>query len=104
LVEYKGDAMPVGIYIKNNAFTNHIIELSHGDMIYLFSDGFIDQFGGSNNKKFRSHYFKELILDGAIKPYNLQKENIETAFENWRGNNQQTDDILIMGIRYQINS
>ncbi len=100
LVEYKGDAMPVGIYIKNDAFTNHIIDLHQGDMIYLFTDGFIDQFGGTNNKKYRSHNFKELILEAAKKPCNLQKEFIETAFEKWMDNNQQTDDILVMGIRY----
>lgn len=100
LLEFKGDAMPVGIYVKKDFFSNHIIDINTGDMIYLFSDGFIDQFGGINNKKYRSNNFKELLLTASVWSSDEQKEMIDTAFENWRGSNQQTDDILVMGIRY----
>jgi serine phosphatase RsbU (regulator of sigma subunit) len=102
LTEYKGDAMPVGIYIKNDAFTNHTIELNHGDMLFFFSDGFVDQFGGPNNKKFRSNKFKELLLSISEMPCDAQKKIIEDTFEKWKGNNDQTDDVMIMGIRYEM--
>jgi len=104
LAEYKGDPMPVGIYIKNEAFTNHIIDIKDGDMIYLFSDGFIDQFGGPNNKKYRSNNFKNLIFEASKQPYCGQKKILEDTFKNWQGNNEQTDDILVMGIRYKLRS
>jgi serine phosphatase RsbU (regulator of sigma subunit)/sensor domain CHASE-containing protein len=104
LVEYKGDPMPVGIYIKNEAFTNHIIDINDGDMIYLFSDGFIDQFGGPDNKKYRSNNFKKLIFEASKEPYCGQKKILEDTFKKWQGENEQTDDILVMGIRYKLRS
>jgi serine phosphatase RsbU (regulator of sigma subunit) len=100
LIEYKGDSMPVGIYMKNDPFTNHLIDLHDGDQIYIFSDGFIDQFGGPKNKKLLSKNFKNLILASSQNPICEQKNILNNAFTEWQGENPQTDDVLIMGIRY----
>jgi len=100
LIELKGDSMPIGIYLRNDPFTNHIVKLHHGDVIYVFSDGFIDQFGGPLNKKFLSKNFKSLLLKVSQKSMNEQKEILENAFLEWQGENPQTDDTLIIGIRY----
>jgi serine phosphatase RsbU (regulator of sigma subunit) len=100
LIEYKGDSMPVGIYMKNDPFTNHLIDLHDGDQIYIFSDGFIDQFGGPKNKKLLSKNFKNLILDASQYPICEQRNFLKSAFTEWQGENQQTDDVLLMGIRY----
>jgi len=99
LIEYKGDKMPVAIYERMNDFTNHEIKLEQGDMLYLFSDGYADQFGGENGKKFMYKRFKELILTNAHKTMEKQKEILENTIEKWIGNGEQTDDITVVGIK-----
>jgi serine phosphatase RsbU (regulator of sigma subunit) len=100
LTEYKGDSMPVGIYLKNEPFTNHLIDLHDGDQFYIFSDGFIDQFGGPKNKKLLSKNFKNIILVASQMPICDQRNFLKNAFTEWQGDNPQTDDVLLMGIRY----
>ena len=80
-------------------FTNHIIPIKKGMSIYLFSDGYKDQFGGDNRKKFGVQKFKELLL--SIQPLNMQKqkETLASAHEDWKGDTTQIDDILVMGIK-----
>ncbi len=82
-----------------NKYTNHVISLKKGMSIYLFSDGYIDQFGGSERKKFGSQKFKDLLL--GIQHLNMQKqkEAIASAYKEWKGDIAQIDDILVMGIR-----
>jgi serine phosphatase RsbU (regulator of sigma subunit) len=99
LIEYKGDSMPVGVYVKNDSFTNHVIDYKAGEAIYLFSDGFVDQFGGPLNKKFLSKNFKKLILSASQLPVCVQKEYIVDEIKKWQGDNPQTDDILLLGIK-----
>lgn len=99
LTEYKGDNMPVGIYAKTNSFTNNNIDIKKGDILYIASDGFSDQFGGSDAKKFRSKNFKQLLLDNAQYPLKIQKENIQLTFQNWRGNLDQVDDVMVLGFK-----
>ena len=70
-----------------------------GDVIYLFSDGFADQFGGPNNKKFFSKKFRELLLQVHKLPMQKQKESLIKAYEDWKGDCEQVDDILVIGIR-----
>ena len=98
LIELKPDKMPIGIYQKMERFTTYDLQLEDGDQIYLFSDGLIDQFGGSKNKKFKSRQFKNYLLKIANKPMDIQKKLLEDIFVEWKGNNEQVDDITIVGI------
>lgn len=96
--EFKPDKMPIGIApLEERSFTNHRIELEADDSFYLFSDGYIDQFGGERNKKFKSGKFRELLLSLQDKPMNMQLGIIEKTFYDWKGSSPQVDDILIFG-------
>jgi serine phosphatase RsbU (regulator of sigma subunit) len=100
LTEIKGDRMPVGIHINfDKPFTNHIIDLESNDQIYLFSDGYADQFGGPRGKKFRYKQFKELLVNISHEPMNIQKEILNNVHDKWRGSLEQIDDILVFGIK-----
>ncbi len=101
LVEMKGDKMPVGIHVTNHPFYNHEVSLKKGDSIYIFSDGFSDQFGGEKGKKFKIKNFKTLLLENWEKPMEEQKAIINYAFDQWRGDHDQVDDILVIGIRFE---
>ena len=101
LLEYKGDKMGISAH-KENAdfvFKTHEIDIHKGDSIYLFSDGYADQFGGSRGKKFKYKQFQQLLLDNSAIPMNEQRKVFDNTFEAWRGNLEQVDDILIIGIR-----
>jgi serine phosphatase RsbU (regulator of sigma subunit) len=92
--------MPLGYYQgKDRAFTNHDIELEQGDTFYLFSDGFIDQKGGKNNKKYMSRAFKNTLIKIQDEALHDQKELLDKELADWMGNNPQIDDILIVGVR-----
>ncbi len=99
LLETKADKQPIGAYETENSFQNHEIELQKGDMVYLFSDGFADQFGGSKGKKFNYKQFKQLLKDVSNLPVDEQKETLIDAHKAWKGNQEQLDDICIMGVR-----
>ncbi|HDR90541.1 MAG TPA: hypothetical protein ENN63_13060 [Bacteroidetes bacterium] len=100
LIEIPGDKMPIGIYDRYlKPFTNHVLDYYPGDTIYLFSDGFIDQFGGKKEKKFKSHRFRNLLASIQDQPLNRQMELMEEAFLTWKGTLDQLDDILVIGIR-----
>ncbi|OFX89534.1 MAG: hypothetical protein A2W99_14505 [Bacteroidetes bacterium GWF2_33_16] len=100
LTEYKGDRMPVGIHINfNKPFTNHEIEIKNNDHIYLFSDGYADQFGGESGKKFRYKKFQELLTEINEFPLYQQKEMLENAYIDWRGSLDQIDDVLVFGYK-----
>jgi serine phosphatase RsbU (regulator of sigma subunit)/Tfp pilus assembly protein PilF len=96
--EIKGDKMPVGYYFNMEKFSNHEIKVSGGDKIYLFSDGFADQFGGPKGKKFKYSQFKELLTSVVNLPMAQQKETIEKTYHQWKGTIEQLDDVLVMGI------
>lgn len=100
LLHFKADKMPIGIYFKGDqSFTNQEIEFQKGDTIYVFSDGYVDQFGGEKNSKFKSKQFKELLVNIQIKSMTEQKEILDQTIEKWKGENEQIDDILVMGIK-----
>lgn len=99
LVEIKGDRQPIGIHSMESDFTSHTLTLEPGDSFYLFSDGYLDQFGGSGRKKFKSLNFKKLLLSLQDEPLLEQKKLIEKAFEEWKGVNEQIDDICILGVK-----
>ncbi len=99
LTEYKPDRMPISYYFKMGRFTTHEIQLQPGDQIYLFSDGYADQFGGKNRKKYKYKAFKELLIENTgAHMYQQHKALLETIVE-WQGDFEQIDDMVILGIR-----
>ncbi len=99
LIEYKADKQPIGKYTSPKPFTSHKIALNKDDVVYLFSDGFSDQFGGPKGKKYMAAKFKKLLISIHKKPMNQQKDLLETAFENWKNKEEQLDDVCIIGVR-----
>ena len=93
--------MPVAVHINDfNLFTNHEIEYQPGDAFYMFSDGYADQFGGTDGRKFMLKRLKETLLSIWEKPMAEQKEILHKIHMDWRGEqNDQVDDILIIGFR-----
>jgi serine phosphatase RsbU (regulator of sigma subunit) len=101
LIEIKGDRMPIGINITTErSFSNHSINLHDGDMVYLITDGYPDQFGGPAEKKFKYKPFKNLLVSIADKSMIDQQEVLKKTLIEWRGNIRQVDDILILGVRF----
>jgi sigma-B regulation protein RsbU (phosphoserine phosphatase) len=102
LIVIKADKFPIGGYMgeKLRNFTNHEMDLQKGDVIYLFSDGYADQFGGIDDSKFLIRRFREIILKIHNEPMNEQKEILNQIHDDWRGNSVQIDDILVIGIRF----
>lgn len=100
LIEYKADKFPVGAFVDNEIriFKNHEIPVQKGDMIYLFSDGYADQFGGPDGKKFKYKALQKLIMETYSKPGRVQKEIFEKTFEDWMGRLEQVDDVLLIGV------
>lgn len=100
LEEIKGDKMPVGIHLsEKESFTNNIIPLDGITAFYLFSDGFADQFGGPEGRKFKAKNFRELLAKNHARPMAEQRLALETAFSEWQGCNDQVDDVLVVGVR-----
>ncbi len=97
---YKGDPMPVAIHEKLEDFKLNTIEIEPGDCIYIFSDGFADQFGGPKLKKLMSNRFRELIIESSGKNMREQSEALETAFEKWKGKVEQIDDVVVIGVKF----
>lgn len=100
LISAKGDKQPVGRYSNKSPFETHSIQLESGDSIYLFSDGFVDQFGGEKGKKYKASNFKELIASISDDELSYQEASLNSAFENWRGSLEQVDDVCIMGVKF----
>jgi len=100
LIELKADRQPIGKYAYRKPFTLHTFDLMLNDTIYLFTDGYADQFGGPKNKKLKYSAFKELLIAQKNTNMNTQAENIFQFFENWRGSHEQIDDVCIMGLQY----
>ena len=96
----EGDRFPIGKYTDViNKFTNHSIQLDKGDLIYLFSDGYADQFGGPKGKKLYKKNFYKILEEAAKWPIEHQKFILEKKFNEWKGNLEQVDDILVIGIK-----
>lgn len=101
LIEIKADKMSVGSYKEGKLieFKNHILPIQKGDVFYLFSDGFPDQIGGPNRKKFYYPPFKELLVSIHKMDMNEQKNLLDQTITSWQGERDQTDDILVVGIK-----
>lgn len=100
LTEYTADKMPVAVHIRDYLpFTNHTIELQKGDTFYIFSDGYSDQFGGQEGRKFLSKRFKALVVGMNAQSMLQQRETLLQEHHRWRGDTEQIDDILVIGFR-----
>ncbi|MDF1546318.1 MAG: two-component regulator propeller domain-containing protein [Bacteroidales bacterium] len=100
MIEIKPDKMPIGYYPNEKpSFTNHVIQLESNDTFYLFSDGFADQLGGDNALKYKLANLQRVLFENHKKPMLIQKEILEQELNNWMNGQEQTDDILLMGVR-----
>ncbi len=99
LLETKATRNPIAIYIKEKDFAQTDIELQKGDTLYVFSDGFPDQFGGDSGKKYSTKRFKAFLLSIQDKPMAEQRELLDKEILEWRGETEQIDDIIVLGIR-----
>jgi len=100
LIEKKANRMPIGLYVKiGELFTATRFNYQPGDTIYMFSDGYADQFGGAEGSKFKSKNFKDLLLDINGLSMEEQAQEIEKRHLEWRGEHPQIDDVLVIGIK-----
>lgn len=97
----KGNRFPIGSFQgeEMKAFMNHEINIKPGDVFYIFTDGFADQFGGPKEKKFKQRRFVELLLENFDTPMHSQDTLLRKTIAEWQGNNEQVDDMLVIGFR-----
>lgn len=98
--EIKANKQPVGKFDKASSFDTHSVKLNKGDSIYVFSDGFVDQFGGDKAKKYKSLNLKKFLVKIQDHPMENQKKLLDEEFENWKGSIEQIDDVCIIGLRF----
>jgi tetratricopeptide (TPR) repeat protein len=98
LIEYAPNKQPIGKVDNPIPFTTHHIELQQGDMLYIFSDGYADQFGGEKGKKFKAANLKKLLLSIQHESMEQQKNILQQAFNQWKANLEQVDDVLVIGV------
>ncbi|MGZ3883384.1 MAG: PP2C family protein-serine/threonine phosphatase [Bacteroidia bacterium] len=100
LIDIKPDRMPVGKHERDTTpFTLHTVTLQKDDMVYTATDGFADQFGGSNGKKFKYKQLQQLLISVSKDTPELQKQKLDEAFEQWKGRLEQVDDVCLIGVR-----
>lgn len=101
IIEIKADKKPIGVNEDGvtDTFTNNIVQLTPGDMVYLFSDGYPDQFGGPKGKKFKYKPLTDILLKIHKEPLHRQREVLDKTLVNWQGDLEQVDDILVIGVR-----
>jgi serine phosphatase RsbU (regulator of sigma subunit) len=100
LLEYHADRMPIAVNdISKESFNSHLIKIKKGDLLYMFSDGYADQFGGPNNKKYKYATLKSFLLSIHKLPMSKQHQKLEDEFASWKGANSQVDDVLILGLK-----
>ncbi len=98
-IEIKADKQPIGKYAGQQPFTNHVVQLRTGDSLYIFSDGYPDQFGGEKGKKYKTAKFKRYLVEIASQDMTRQMTMLDREFESWRGEIEQIDDVCIIGVR-----
>jgi len=103
LNQIKADRMPIGVHVvEKDSFTNHQIDLEPDDIFYIFSDGYVDQFGGEKGSKFKSKPFKRLLMKIHEEPIEEQKEILESELDDWKGDYSQVDDIIVIGFKPEL--
>ncbi|WP_343636418.1 tetratricopeptide repeat protein [Fluviicola sp.] len=101
IVEIKPNKQPIGKHFDMKPFTTHVVELEKGDRIYLITDGYADQFGGPESKKFKAKNLKNLLVQISHEQIARQIDSLRTTFFNWKGDLEQIDDVCIMGIEIE---
>jgi serine phosphatase RsbU (regulator of sigma subunit)/HAMP domain-containing protein len=100
IIQTKGDKFPIGSFLgETESFTNHKIQLNKGDQLYIFSDGYADQFGGPRGKKFMYKKFRDLLIANGDRTMTEQKEILKQSLFEWMQDEEQVDDILVIGVR-----
>ncbi|HZH87236.1 MAG TPA: tetratricopeptide repeat protein [Brumimicrobium sp.] len=99
LMEIKATKQPIGKVDKPKSFMTHEVALLKGDTVYIFTDGYVDQFGGSKGKKLMYKPFRELLLSINNESMQSQKNLLTKYFNNWKGNLEQVDDVCVIGVR-----
>lgn len=100
LIELEGDAFSIGSYVNGEReFTHKNFTLQSGDCVYVFSDGYADQFGGPQGKKFMRKQFRQMLVEIASLDMANQREEITRRFDQWKGEGEQLDDVLVIGVR-----
>jgi serine phosphatase RsbU (regulator of sigma subunit) len=99
LTEIKGDKIIIGMNPEGKSYNDYNLDLMEDDILYIFSDGYVDQFGGSENKKFMYRRFRYLLLTIHSFPVNDQKSILDENIRAWMGRNVQVDDIMVIGFR-----
>ncbi|MBG0860918.1 MAG: SpoIIE family protein phosphatase [Bacteroidales bacterium] len=102
LIEIKGDKIIIGMNPSGNSYTNHELDIMEDDVFYIFSDGYVDQFGGRENKKFMYRRFRYLLMTIHRFPMNDQKSILEENIRKWMAGNAQVDDIMVIGFRPRV--
>lgn len=100
LTEYKADRQPIGFFEKSKKFTIQNIKIKKGDSLYLFSDGYYDQFGGPRDKRYSTKKLKNTLTGIADMPLKKQLQQLEENFKLWKGDNDQVDDVIVLGLRF----
>lgn len=98
LYEFKGNKQPIGYHPNATSFDELELQLEKGDKVYLFSDGYPDQFGGEKSKKMMYKPFKQMLLSYSAYSFQEQLKNLRSSFEMWKGDMDQTDDVCVMGV------
>ncbi|MBK7310736.1 MAG: SpoIIE family protein phosphatase [Sphingobacteriaceae bacterium] len=96
--ELDADKMPVGMGVRDEPFKKYSIDVQKGDRLYLYTDGFADQFGGPKKKKFKYKQLNEILLFNCMKPMSEQREILKQTFNDWKGELEQVDDVCVIGI------
>lgn len=100
LLEHKANKFPIGAFIgEKKGFTNHTVQLQKGDQIFIFSDGYADQFGGEKGKKFMVGNFRKLLTNISTQSPDMQKETLDSTLVKWQGEHEQVDDVLVIGVK-----
>ena len=99
IIETKANKQPIGKFENPEPYKTHEFNLQAGDTLYIFSDGYVDQFGGDKGKKLKARAFKELLLSVQSKTMEEQCKIIDQSFETWKGNLEQIDDVCVIGVR-----
>ena len=100
LVVHAANKFPIGAFVgERQSFENHTVQLQKGDQIFIFSDGYADQFGGPNGKKFMIGNFRKLLLQIAALQPDEQKKYLDETLLKWQGGQEQVDDVLVIGVK-----
>lgn len=103
LTEIKGSSMPIGLWRKEQSFVNHEFKITKDDIFYIFSDGFYDQIGGGDSKKFMKGKFRKLLTEINTMPLTQQESYLNGVLDKWQGKLEQVDDILVIGFKIPVN-